>query len=195
MHVPTEAGPSDDQAEGLRHTTLTATAQEGAPSDAQQGHPSASGSEKVVKMFAIGAGSGFLAGVFGVGGGILTVPSISLATDLNHKEVCIWEVGRQFDGGGSGGICAAVFWQACPALGSLRIPASRMRVTGALGHTSFVAVVVMGVVVERFSGRRLRHRERHVHDPFHPPGYGVWPQRGALQVIGDVRSRLWRWQW
>ena len=38
-------------------------------------------------MFAIGAGSGFLAGIFGVGGGILTVPSISLATDLGHKEV------------------------------------------------------------------------------------------------------------
>ncbi|CAM9222789.1 unnamed protein product, partial [Pylaiella littoralis] len=45
------------------------------------------GSGKVVKMFAIGAGSGFLAGVFGVGGGILTVPAISLATDLGHKEV------------------------------------------------------------------------------------------------------------
>lgn len=44
-------------------------------------------SGKVVKMFAIGLGSGFLAGVFGVGGGVVTVPALSLATDLGHKEV------------------------------------------------------------------------------------------------------------
>ncbi|CAM9661364.1 unnamed protein product [Ectocarpus sp. 12 AP-2014] len=44
-------------------------------------------SERVTTMLAIGAGSGFLAGVFGVGGGVLTVPSVSLATDLGHKKV------------------------------------------------------------------------------------------------------------
>lgn len=43
--------------------------------------------EKLPRMFAIGIGSGFLAGVFGVGGGVVTVPAISLATDLGHKEV------------------------------------------------------------------------------------------------------------
>ena len=43
--------------------------------------------KKVVRMFAIGLGSGFLAGVFGVGGGVVTVPALSLATDLGHKEV------------------------------------------------------------------------------------------------------------
>ncbi|CAN0180194.1 unnamed protein product, partial [Ectocarpus sp. 4 AP-2014] len=42
--------------------------------------------ERVTTMLAIGAGSGFLAGVFGVGGGVLTVPSVSLATDLGHKK-------------------------------------------------------------------------------------------------------------
>lgn len=41
----------------------------------------------VLKMSAIGLGSGFLAGVFGVGGGVVTVPAISLTTDLSHKEV------------------------------------------------------------------------------------------------------------
>lgn len=63
---------------------------DGAPStevSEEGGVLSGMGSEKVGKMFAIGAGSGFLAGVFGVGGGILTVPSVSLATDLGHKEV------------------------------------------------------------------------------------------------------------
>ncbi|CAN0289064.1 unnamed protein product [Ectocarpus sp. 12 AP-2014] len=44
-------------------------------------------SERVTTMLAIGAGSGFLAGIFGVGGGVLTVPSVSLATDLGHKKV------------------------------------------------------------------------------------------------------------
>lgn len=44
-------------------------------------------SERVTTMLAIGAGSGFLAGAFGVGGGVLTVPSVSLATDLGHKKV------------------------------------------------------------------------------------------------------------
>lgn len=43
--------------------------------------------EKLPRMFAIGIGSGFLAGVFGVGGGVVTVPAISLATDMGHKEV------------------------------------------------------------------------------------------------------------
>lgn len=42
---------------------------------------------KVLRMSAIGLGSGFLAGVFGVGGGVVTVPALSLATDLSHKEV------------------------------------------------------------------------------------------------------------
>lgn len=40
-----------------------------------------------LRMCGIGLGSGFLAGVFGVGGGVVTVPAISLATDLSHKEV------------------------------------------------------------------------------------------------------------
>ena len=44
-------------------------------------------SVKMARMFAIGLGSGFLAGVFGVGGGVVTVPALSLATDLSHKEV------------------------------------------------------------------------------------------------------------
>lgn len=47
-------------------------------------------SGKVVRMFAIGLGSGFLAGVFGVGGGVVTVPALSLATDLGHKEVSLF---------------------------------------------------------------------------------------------------------
>lgn len=50
--------------------------------------------EKLPRMLAIGIGSGFLAGVFGVGGGVVTVPAISLATDLGHKEV--WSRGHIF---------------------------------------------------------------------------------------------------
>ena len=51
--------------------------------------------QKLPKMFTIGLGSGFLAGVFGVGGGVVTVPAISLATDLGHKEVCVCVCGRE----------------------------------------------------------------------------------------------------
>ncbi|KAG5192654.1 sulfite exporter TauE/SafE-domain-containing protein, partial [Tribonema minus] len=39
-----------------------------------------------LRMAAIGACSGFLAGIFGVGGGAVTVPAISLCTDFTHKE-------------------------------------------------------------------------------------------------------------
>ncbi|CAM9461150.1 unnamed protein product [Scytosiphon promiscuus] len=78
-----EVHPSDDRSEELRHTPGE-TDREGMPSEPS---PREASGENVAKMFAIGAGSGFLAGVFGVGGGILTVPSISLATDLSHKEV------------------------------------------------------------------------------------------------------------
>lgn len=68
--------PSDEEGDGL------------AVGDAKEG-PSSSGLKKVLKMFAIGLGSGFLAGVFGVGGGVVTVPAISLATDLSHKEASL----------------------------------------------------------------------------------------------------------
>jgi uncharacterized membrane protein YfcA len=34
----------------------------------------------------IGLGSGFLAGLFGVGGGAVVVPALTLATDMNHYE-------------------------------------------------------------------------------------------------------------
>ena len=35
----------------------------------------------------VGGMSGFLSGMFGIGGGTLTVPAIALTTDLNHHEV------------------------------------------------------------------------------------------------------------
>ena len=39
------------------------------------------------KMLAIGGASGFMAGMFGVGGGALTVPAIALSTDLGQHAV------------------------------------------------------------------------------------------------------------
>lgn len=53
--------------------------------DEQASEPA--GVERIVKIGGIGLGSGFLAGVFGVGGGVVTVPAMSLATDLDHKKV------------------------------------------------------------------------------------------------------------
>ena len=38
-------------------------------------------------MAAVGGMSGFVAGVFGIGGGTLTVPAIALTTDLTHHEI------------------------------------------------------------------------------------------------------------
>ncbi|CAM9218806.1 unnamed protein product [Discosporangium mesarthrocarpum] len=57
----------------------------------REGHPGqselASTIAHVGKMSCIGLGSGLLAGMFGIGGGVLTVPAISYSTDLGHKEV------------------------------------------------------------------------------------------------------------
>ncbi|CAM9462111.1 unnamed protein product, partial [Choristocarpus tenellus] len=41
----------------------------------------------ITRMGTIGLGSGLLAGMFGIGGGVVTVPAITFATDLGHKEV------------------------------------------------------------------------------------------------------------
>lgn len=41
---------------------------------------------RVVPPALIGLGSGLLAGVFGVGGGIVVVPAIALVTDLSHHQ-------------------------------------------------------------------------------------------------------------
>eukprot|EP00903_Cladosiphon_okamuranus_P015302 g14136.t1 len=88
---PIAAPPATSSSSSASHPGAQASTSAAAGAMSAEGaEPSLSGdmgSGKAAKMFAIGAGSGFLAGVFGVGGGILTVPSISLATDLGHKEV------------------------------------------------------------------------------------------------------------
>ena len=40
---------------------------------------------EVVPLLGVGAAAGFLAGLFGVGGGAVVVPLLALATDLDHK--------------------------------------------------------------------------------------------------------------
>jgi len=40
---------------------------------------------KVAKPLCVGACSGLLAGVFGVGGGAITVPALSFFTDLDYQ--------------------------------------------------------------------------------------------------------------
>ena len=40
---------------------------------------------EVVPLLGVGAAAGFLAGLFGVGGGAVVVPLLTLATDLDHK--------------------------------------------------------------------------------------------------------------
>eukprot|EP00546_Thalassionema_frauenfeldii_P020571 CAMPEP_0178904222 /NCGR_PEP_ID=MMETSP0786-20121207/5579_1 /TAXON_ID=186022 /ORGANISM="Thalassionema frauenfeldii, Strain CCMP 1798" /LENGTH=222 /DNA_ID=CAMNT_0020575653 /DNA_START=244 /DNA_END=912 /DNA_ORIENTATION=+ len=42
--------------------------------------------ERIMSSAGIGLGSGFLAGLFGVGGGAVVVPALTLATDLNHYQ-------------------------------------------------------------------------------------------------------------
>mmetsp|Transcript_580 Transcript_580/g.896 ORF Transcript_580/g.896 Transcript_580/m.896 type:complete len:288 (-) Transcript_580:104-967(-) len=42
--------------------------------------------ERIAPSAVIGLGSGFLAGLFGVGGGAVVVPALTLATDMNHYE-------------------------------------------------------------------------------------------------------------
>ena len=41
---------------------------------------------RLAPPLAIGMGSGFLAGMFGVGGGVIVVPAITLSTDCTHYE-------------------------------------------------------------------------------------------------------------
>uniref|UniRef100_A0A7S1VQG5 Membrane transporter protein n=1 Tax=Grammatophora oceanica TaxID=210454 RepID=A0A7S1VQG5_9STRA len=41
---------------------------------------------KIVVPGAIGLGSGYLAGLFGVGGGAIVVPALALGTDMNHYQ-------------------------------------------------------------------------------------------------------------
>jgi len=41
---------------------------------------------KVLPIACIGLGSGFLAGMFGVGGGAVVVPALTIATDMNHYQ-------------------------------------------------------------------------------------------------------------
>eukprot|EP00968_Pinguiococcus_pyrenoidosus_P005911 scaffold387_cov244-Pinguiococcus_pyrenoidosus.AAC.1 len=43
--------------------------------------------QRFLKMFAVGSVAGFLSGMFGVGGGALTVPAIALSTDLPQHAV------------------------------------------------------------------------------------------------------------
>eukprot|EP00633_Aureoumbra_lagunensis_P006812 CAMPEP_0197315340 /NCGR_PEP_ID=MMETSP0891-20130614/37827_1 /TAXON_ID=44058 ORGANISM="Aureoumbra lagunensis, Strain CCMP1510" /NCGR_SAMPLE_ID=MMETSP0891 /ASSEMBLY_ACC=CAM_ASM_000534 /LENGTH=274 /DNA_ID=CAMNT_0042804241 /DNA_START=90 /DNA_END=914 /DNA_ORIENTATION=+ len=40
-----------------------------------------------VSLLAIGSASGFLAGLFGVGGGAIVVPALALATEMDHKTM------------------------------------------------------------------------------------------------------------
>mmetsp|Transcript_28504 Transcript_28504/g.37287 ORF Transcript_28504/g.37287 Transcript_28504/m.37287 type:complete len:276 (-) Transcript_28504:120-947(-) len=42
---------------------------------------------KCLQILGIGCGSGLLAGFFGVGGGAITVPSLAVATNLDHKTI------------------------------------------------------------------------------------------------------------
>lgn len=41
---------------------------------------------KLIVPSIIGLGSGFLAGLFGVGGGVIVVPALTVATDMNHYQ-------------------------------------------------------------------------------------------------------------
>jgi len=43
-------------------------------------------SQRLVPPAIIGCGSGFLAGLFGVGGGAVVVPALTLCTDMNHYQ-------------------------------------------------------------------------------------------------------------
>jgi len=42
--------------------------------------------QRLVPPAIIGCGSGFLAGLFGVGGGAVVVPALTLCTDMNHYQ-------------------------------------------------------------------------------------------------------------
>lgn len=46
--------------------------------------PNQSKAAKIATMGMIGLGSGFMAGLFGVGGGAVVVPSLTLLTDMDH---------------------------------------------------------------------------------------------------------------
>ena len=74
---------------------------------------------EVVPLLGVGAAAGFLAGLFGVGGGAVVVPLLALATDLDHKTA----LGTS--------LCAMV-----PTAGGSCAPAPRLRQArggGALG--------------------------------------------------------------
>jgi len=42
---------------------------------------------QLAQLATVGMGTGFLAGLFGVGGGALTVPAVSMICDMNHYTV------------------------------------------------------------------------------------------------------------
>mmetsp|Transcript_10118 Transcript_10118/g.15229 ORF Transcript_10118/g.15229 Transcript_10118/m.15229 type:complete len:234 (-) Transcript_10118:10-711(-) len=44
------------------------------------------GNRSQMRMALIGAGSGLLSGLFGIGGGIVTVPALLFMSDVSHKE-------------------------------------------------------------------------------------------------------------
>lgn len=61
------------------------------PADSQEKQPlekssSASWQQRLLPPAMIGLGSGFLAGLFGVGGGAVVVPALTLFTDVNHYQ-------------------------------------------------------------------------------------------------------------
>jgi len=85
---------------------------------------------KAGKMFAVGSIAGFLSGMFGVGGGALTVPAIALSTDLPQHAV----VGTSL----MAMVPAAIVGTAT----NLSNGKISMRIAGPLGAGSFIGATV-----------------------------------------------------
>ena len=56
------------------------------PEEEHKGHRETSRLRRLVPAGFIGLGSGFLAGLFGVGGGAVVVPALTIATDMTHYQ-------------------------------------------------------------------------------------------------------------
>ena len=93
---------------------------------------------------AIGLGSGFLAGLFGVGGGAVVVPALTIATDMNHYQA----LGTS--------LCA----MALPAMVGTATHYSRgnvaMKVAPTLAVASFIGAYVGGKIGQRMNEDMLR---------------------------------------
>ncbi|CAM9618716.1 unnamed protein product, partial [Phaeothamnion confervicola] len=73
--------------DGESEPRLSSTSQVDSSVDQPAGAPAAAFSSlSPVRMVFIGLGSGLLAGVFGVGGGVINIPAVALATDLSHLQ-------------------------------------------------------------------------------------------------------------